>query len=301
MFVYTDKPIERGAEMNTEKKQRVMFIAFAFIWSFVFWVLSIILATKGNVELLQNADLLKAILKGTLGSELRTITILSTLAGYGPAVATIFIIIVCPKTRNYFKNKFKLNTSFKYSLQILGLFIVISTVPAIPLAMANGLRGTTGWPISGLVLLFFIYQFITSGTEELGWRGYLLPSILKEKTPWESSIHIGVVWALWHTPIVLYIFYVQGLPIPQIILSFIGFIAGTIAMSAVHTYYYLKTKNILFSMFIHAVSNTVPMLVGVMVANSYKVSVAVQASLWVFVIVISKKNKQLFDNIYTDL
>ena len=107
--------------------------------------------------------------------------------------------------------------------------------------------------------------------------------------------------ALWHTPIVLYIFYTQGLPIPQIIVSFVGFIAGIIAMSAVHTYYYIKTKNIIFNMFIHAVANTFPMIVGMLVASSYQVSVAVQVLLWVFVIILSNKNKEIFDKMQTEI
>ncbi len=46
------------------------------------------------------------------------------------------------------------------------------------------------------MLLFFAYQFITAGTEEIGWRGYLLPSMLQKKTPWEASVRIGIIWAL---------------------------------------------------------------------------------------------------------
>lgn len=121
--------------------------------------------------------------------------------------------------------------------------------------------------------------------------------MLKTKTPWDASVRIGVIWALWHTPIVLYVFFTQGLLVFQIILSFAGFIAGTIAMSTVHTYYYLKTNNIFFNMFIHAISNTLPMFVGMLFASSYEVSVAVQMLLWVFVFIITKKNKELFDTV----
>ncbi|MDY0372018.1 MAG: CPBP family glutamic-type intramembrane protease, partial [Sphaerochaetaceae bacterium] len=127
--------------------------------------------------------------------------------------------------------------------------------------------------------------------------GYLLPTMLQEKTPWQASLRIGLIWALWHTPIILYVFYTQGLPVFQIIISFIGFIAGTIAMATVHTYYYLKTKNILFNMFIHAIGNTFPMLAGLVIASSYEISVAVQILLWVFVFIITKKNKDLFDTL----
>lgn len=283
-----------------EKKQRGIFLAFAFIWSFVFWGLTIFLAVKGNIRLLENADLLKTILRGALGGKLAAITIFSALAGYGPLFAAFFVLTLFPATRTYFVRKFRLTTPLKYVLQILALFILISALPAIPLALSNGLAENPSWSLIGFVVLFFLYQFFTAGTEEVGWRGYLLPSMLKNKTPWDASVHIGIIWALWHTPIVLYVFYAQGLSIPQIMASFVGFVAGTIAMSAVHTYYYLKTKNILFNMFIHAIGNTIPMFIGMMVADSYQISVFVQVLLWVFVIILAKKNKKLFDQIYQE-
>lgn len=274
-----------------------MFIGFAFIWSFIFWGLSIFLSIKGDIKLLESADLLSKMLKGDLNSEIRTITIMSTLAGYGPMFAAVFIAIVAPSSRKFFKDKIKYNTSFKYFLQILGLFLLITIIPIVPLAITSRLNTHPTWALSGFALLFFLYQFITTGTEEIGWRGYLLPSMLQEKTPWKASVDIGFIWALWHTPIILYVFYMQGLPIPQIMISFIGFIAGTIAMSTIHTYYYLTTNNVLFNMFIHAISNTFPMLAGILFTSSYEISVAVQVLLWIFVIYITKKNKDFFDTV----
>ncbi|MDD4219128.1 MAG: CPBP family intramembrane metalloprotease [Sphaerochaetaceae bacterium] len=283
--------------MQCKKKPQRLFIGFTFIWSFIFWGLSIFLALKGNIELLESGALLQAILHNNIEREVRTITILNTLAGYGPLLAAIFITIYMPTTRKHFTHRFKFNTPFRYILQIIGLFLLITIIPAIPLFISKGFSTAPTWSLLGFSLLFFGYQFITAATEEIGWRGYLLPTMLQEKTPWQASLRIGLIWALWHTPIILYVFYTQGLPVFQIIISFIGFIAGTIAMATVHTYYYLKTKNILFNMFIHAIGNTFPMLAGLVIASSYEISVAVQILLWVFVFIITKKNKDLFDTL----
>lgn len=283
--------------MNIEKKSRRRFLWFAFIWSYFFWGIGILLSIKSNVEILENADLLNAILTNTLSSELRPITIINTLAGYGPMLGAGFLYIFTPENRRYFKKKFKINTPVQYALQIIVLFLFITLIPSVPLCIKSGLNTPLTWSLVGFLLLFFIYQFITAGTEEIGWRGFLLASMLKEKTPWQASVNIGVIWALWHTPIILYVFFAQGLPTAQIIFSFAGFIAGTIAMSTVHTYYYIKTNNILFNMFLHAVSNTLPMFIGLLFASSYEISVAVQVLLWVFVIFITKKNKVLFDTV----
>ncbi|NLA71697.1 MAG: CPBP family intramembrane metalloprotease [Clostridiaceae bacterium] len=283
--------------MNIEKKSQRIFIGFAFIWSFILWGLGIFLSVKGNVKLLESTDLLSAVLNNTLSRELWLITVVNTLAGYGPLLAAIVLVILFPDTRKYFKHKFKLVTPLKYVLQIIALFLLISIIPAIPLVISKGFNVPLTWSLVGFVLLFFVYQIITAGTEEIGWRGYLLPSMLKNRTPWKASVSIGVIWALWHTPIILYVFYTQGMTVPQIIMSFAGFIVGTIAMSTVHTYYYLKTDNLLFNVFIHAVANTLPMFIGMLSASSYEISVAVQLLLWVFVIVITRKNKALFDTV----
>lgn len=283
--------------MNTEKKSQQVFIGIAFIWSYVLWGLGIYLSAKGGFVLLESADLLKAILGNTLSRELWLITIVNTLAGYGPLIAALIVVVLFPNSREHFKHKFKIRTPIKYVLQIIGLFLLITIVPAIPLLISKGFNVPLTWSLLGFVLLFFLYQIITTGTEEIGWRGYLLPSMLKKKTPWQASVIIGIIWALWHTPIILYVFYTQGLAVPQIIMSFAGFIAGTIAMSTVHTYYYLKTGNLLFNVFIHAIANTLPMFVGMLSASSYEISVAVQLLLWVFVIFITRKNKDLFDTV----
>lgn len=283
--------------MKREIKSQRTFIASVFIWSFFFWALGIFLSLKGNVTILENADLLGALLDGTLSRPLYTVAIINTLAGFGPLLGAAYIYIFMPEARRHFKNKFKCKTPLKYTLQIIALFFFITLVPTIPLVIRDGLASPLTWSSVGFFFLFLIYQFITAGTEEIGWRGYLLPSMLKEKTPWQASVRIGVIWALWHTPIIWYVFYSQGIPFFQTLLSFMGFIAGTIAMSTVHTYYYLKTKNIFFSMFIHSISNAFPMFLGMLVANSYMISVVVQILLWVFVMIITKKNKLLFDTI----
>jgi len=38
--------------------------------------------------------------------------------------------------------------------------------------------------------------------EELGWRGYLLPKLLP-LGPWRALLASGVIWSLWHAPLIL--------------------------------------------------------------------------------------------------
>ena len=52
-------------------------------------------------------------------------------------------------------------------------------------------------PIGGIVNGVF-----TVG-EELGWRGYLLPALRSRIGTWPALIVSGVIWGLWHAPVIL--------------------------------------------------------------------------------------------------
>lgn len=154
--------------MIVEKNTQKVFIGFTFIWSFVFWGLGIYLAMTQDITLLENADLFNALLNKTLTSDFYTITLLNTLAGYGPLFGAVFVTIFTPENRKYFKKKFKVKTPFKYILQIIALFVIITVIPIISLALNDGLVIPLTGTLAKFLLLFFIYQLITAGTEEIG-------------------------------------------------------------------------------------------------------------------------------------
>ena len=55
--------------------------------------------------------------------------------------------------------------------------------------------------IQGLILGPIINVFVTMG-EELGWRGFLLPKMLP-MGEWKALIWGGVIWGIWHAPMIL--------------------------------------------------------------------------------------------------
>ena len=54
-------------------------------------------------------------------------------------------------------------------------------------------RLQSGEPLMGLVQCL---------GEEAGWRGYLLPKLLEFMKPWKAVLLTGVIWGLWHAPVI---------------------------------------------------------------------------------------------------
>lgn len=102
---------------------------------------------------------------------------------------------------------------------------------------------------SGLVAGITINAVFGFG-EELGWRG-LLQKELSFMGFWKSSLFIGLIWGIWHAPIIA-----QGYNYPQH--PFIGIFMmtiWTILLSPIFGYVRLKAKSVIAAAVIHGSLN----------------------------------------------
>jgi membrane protease YdiL (CAAX protease family) len=84
--------------------------------------------------------------------------------------------------------------------------------------------------------------------EELGWRGFLMPELLRRMNPLAASVVLGVAWGLWHLPIDLHAgFGVEG---PGAILMRVIY---AIPLTVLFTWFYLRSNgSLLVALLLHA-------------------------------------------------
>ena len=54
-----------------------------------------------------------------------------------------------------------------------------------------------------ILLVCFAHNLLLGGSlgEEIGWRGFLLPELMKRIPPLAASFAVGLAWGLWHLPV----------------------------------------------------------------------------------------------------
>lgn len=90
-----------------------------------------------------------------------------------------------------------------------------------------GLRG-----IWVLIQMTIIYTFC----EELGWRGFALPALVEKYNTLNATLLIGIIWTLWHVPLI----YLNGAHFT--LTTFIMYLVHIICMSVFYSWLYFRSK-----------------------------------------------------------
>jgi len=82
-------------------------------------------------------------------------------------------------------------------------------------AQGFGLPRMPVWGAFALWLLFtataqLIRGMATALGEEIGWRGFLVPELAKQMSYTRLSLLSGIIWAAWHSPLLLFADYNAG-------------------------------------------------------------------------------------------
>ncbi|MDK2980973.1 MAG: protease family protein [Chloroflexota bacterium] len=118
---------------------------------------------------------------------------------------------------------------------------------ALPLPAPVMIAALTAMTLVGSPLA----NMIPSLGEELGWRGFLLPA-LEPLGRAKAALLSGMIWALWHTPMILLLGFGYGHQSwPGFLLHFVLISSLGVWMAAV----WFKTRSTVLAAFMHAVFN----------------------------------------------
>jgi membrane protease YdiL (CAAX protease family) len=120
-----------------------------------------------------------------------------------------------------------------------------------------------------LGILFALPAFL----EEVGWMGYVFPKMQAKHSALAAGIVLGVLWGLWHAPVVDYL----GAAVPHgayWLPFFLSFVAIVAAMRVLIVWVYSNTGSLLLAQLMH-----VSMTASLVVFDPVQVSPA-QEALW---------------------
>jgi len=108
------------------------------------------------------------------------------------------------------------------------------------------------WFVYLMLLVIALPVTLFTFGEEYGWRGYLLPRLLPLGEI-RASVMLGMIWGLWHLPLLL-----AGLNYPgvNVFLAIIIFTFVTVALSFTYTWFYVASSgSVLVAAVFHASTN----------------------------------------------
>jgi len=141
-------------------------------------------------------------------------------------------------------------------------FIFSGTYRHFPyLILFGALLGATFWvptqelnpygpPLFAFPVVLLVQTIFTGGQEEVGWQGFLRPSLEKHMPFPAAVLLLSVIWAVWHLPI----WFIDGSPQQHINFGvyFIMVLVFSFPLSVLHK----KTSNVFYCCLLHGLVNT---------------------------------------------
>lgn len=178
--------------------------------------------------------------------------------GLGPTFAS-FIFINARADKEEFR-LFK-DQIFKWRINPLW-YIFILIIPFILLSLPWTMNYITAGASdiflrqSILSLLIAIpLNILFGGLEEIGWRGILLPGLMKRFSKFTATFFTSLLWSLWHLPL----WFVKGSP--QELMDPVFFVILGLSFSYLLTVAYTKTQSIFLCILLHSIFNSYPNLI----------------------------------------
>ena len=214
---------------------------------------------------------------------------------FGPSIAGI-IVIALTGGKAGLKSMWLRLLDWKVKLK---WYLFIFIFPPLIILIALFIHRLAGGSIPSLITIenlaliiptFFLVLLLGGPlNEELGWRGFMLPHLLKTLSPFMAASIVGVVWAVWHLPL----FWIsgasqEGIPAGAVLLQIL-------ALSYIFTWLHNRTRgSLVIPLLFHASLNTSGAIMPILPAQAgslqpYLITVALAVAFAFFLTVIIKE------------
>jgi len=254
--------------MNSQKRHPIwiyFMLAYAISWAFM--VPAFIIAEQRGYILptaLTIGELMKTGFKDSLHIWL---TIFGTLSSYGPMIAAVIMCAMEGGLSEWWKRVTNWRVGGR-GYRDLFLLILSVFIPLILIGLVLGPFPTLGLLAAPLtfILPYALYELLTSGMEEPGWRGYALPRLQERYNAKKSGFILGLIWGLWHWPAFIPVYFSllnePGTPaiaafIQAAIQCLIYIFSSILAASFIESWLYNRTQSAFMNILHHGGANAI--------------------------------------------
>lgn len=140
------------------------------------------------------------------GSEIGLNYFSKILVVFGPALAAIIITYITSGKSSVIKLLSTLRPQTKHIIWWFALPFAGILLTIIAFVLSGFTFAQMGWQMIKVSPLLLIAHFACALLfigfgEELGWRGYLLPKLAKNRSIKRATFLLFIIWSLWHLPI----------------------------------------------------------------------------------------------------
>ncbi len=133
-------------------------------------------------------------------------------------------------------------------LPVLFLLMPLTVLASIALSLPLGgsisqLQFAEGFSFSSGAVPVFLLLILAAGFEELGWRGYAFESLQSRYSYFMASIIFGILWSLWHFPLIFVKDSYQYEVFHQSIWFGINFFLSIIPMGIIISWFCIRNQN----------------------------------------------------------
>jgi len=223
------------------------------VWQYLILTFGIAWVLEGMIILGEQLG----ILTGKAGSVMIT-AIIFLGAGCAPAYAML-ILLKKYKQINGFKDFVKRILHTNNVRKTILVTLVFMAAQVIMKAITSPGLADLPWYKFLFIPVVTAVMIIGGGLEEVGWRGFLQPSLEKKLPIVVAILLTGIIWDVWHLPL----WFIQG--VSQSSFNFWGFALYNIVVSFILVAAYKLTHCVFTCVLLHAWTNV---LSGIFIENS---------------------------------